>query len=149
MGFSTVAAQVLFFIAVLSISAGVIAVFGNYVDEAKGAMSDRQDYITGQLRTDIVLTTVDNSSGNLHVYVKNVGDEQLATDCMELFVDSGYVSLSAAQKVDPSTENPITEVDPEDTVKFKPSAAALNDGSIHEAKVVTCNGISDTLDFSS
>jgi len=149
MGFSTAAAQVIFFIAVVGISAGVISLFSNYVDQATGAMSDKQQYVTGQLRTDIAITNIDNSSGHLHVYVKNVGNQQLHTNCIELYVDSAWVSLTSAMIVNPSTEAQVSDWDSEGTVKLKPTSAPLNSGSIHEAKVITCNGISDTEDFSS
>lgn len=149
MGFSTVAAQAIFFIAVIGVSASLISVFSSYVDEASNAMSDKQQYITSQLRTDIVITTVDNSSGNLYVFVKNVGNEQLDTECVELFVDSGYANLDADDILDPATASQVTEWDPEDTIELRPDAAPLNSGSIHEAKVITCNGVTDTEDFSS
>jgi archaellum component FlaG (FlaF/FlaG flagellin family) len=148
MGFSTAAAQIIFFIAVVGISAGVISLFSNYVDQAQGAMSDKQQYITSQLRTDISVTNIDNTSGHLHVFVKNVGNEQLDTECIDLFVDSGWVTLAANEIVNPSTDSAVTAFDPEDTIQLKPSTAPLNSGSIHEAKIVTCNGISDTEDFS-
>jgi archaellum component FlaG (FlaF/FlaG flagellin family) len=150
MGFSTVAAQILFFIAVVGISAGLIAVFGNYLDQAKGAMTDKQQYIVGQLRTDIVISNIDNSSGHLTIYAKNVGKEQMKTDCMNLYVDGSYVQLSAPMITDPSTGTPGNQVaywPPEGTVRIIPSSATLIDGSVHEAKLVTCNGVTDTEDF--
>ena len=148
MGFSTAAAEIIFFIAVVGISAGVISVFSNYVAQASSAVTDKQQYITSQLRTDIVITNIDNSTGHLHVFVKNVGNEQLSTDCIELYVDSGWVTLAANVIVDPSTGSAVTEFDPEDTIQLKPASAPLNTGSIHKVRVVTCNGISDTENFS-
>jgi archaellum component FlaG (FlaF/FlaG flagellin family) len=147
MGFSTVAAQIMFFIAVVGISAGLIAVFGNYLDQAKGAMSDKQQYIVGQLRTDIAISNIDNSSGHLIIYVKNVGKEQLKTSCMNLYVDGSWVSLTSERITDPTTTNPVDYWAPEGTVKINPSSAALVGGQVHEAKLVTCNGVTDTEDF--
>ena len=148
MGFSAPAAQLIFFIAVVGLSAGVISVFSNYVDQTTGAMTDKQQYVTGQLRTDIVITNIDNTSGHLHVYVKNVGNEQLSTDCLELYVDSGWITLAANDIVDPADDSAVEEFDSEETVQLKPTSSSFNSGSIHEAKVVTCNGITDTEDFS-
>ena len=148
MGFSTAAAEIIFFIAVVGISAGIISVFSNYVAQASNAVTDKQQYITSQLRTDIVITNIDNSSGHLHIFLKNVGNEQLGTDCIELYVDSAWVTLAANIIVDPSTGSAVTEFNPEDTIQLKPTSAPLNAGSIHKTKVVTCNGISDAEDFS-
>jgi archaellum component FlaG (FlaF/FlaG flagellin family) len=147
MGFSTVAAQILFFIAVVGISAGIIATFGFYVDESKSAMSDKQNYVIGQLRTDVAITNIDNSSGHLYIYAKNVGKQQLQTDCVELYVDSAWANLTSATIVDPTTGSPLTTWDIEETVKLKPTSAPLNAGSVHEARLITCNGVSDTENF--
>ena len=147
MGFSTVAAELLFFIAVIAISVGVIAVFGTYIDQVKGAMSDKNQYVVGQLRTDIVITNIDNSTNSLRIYVKNVGTEQLATDCIELYVDGGWVSLTANRIVDPTTGAEVSTWVPKATIKLNPAAAPLNGGSVHEAKLVTCNGIWDSKNF--
>jgi len=141
MGFSTISAQIMFFIAVIAISAGTIAVFGSYIDSAQGAMSDKQQYIVGQLRTDIVISNIDNSSGHLYVFVKNVGNSQLKTDCMNLYVDGGWVNLGPTLIVNPATGSALTYLDPEATMELKPTAAPLRTTTVHEAKVVTCNGI--------
>ena len=147
MGFSTVTAQVLFFIAVILISAGLITVFSFYIEQTKGAMSDKQQYITSQLRTDIVITSIDNSSGDLDIFVKNVGNQVLKTDCLGLYVDNGWVTLTAARITDPSTAAQVEDWDIEDTIRLDPAAAPLNSGSVHQVKIVTCNGIWDTENF--
>jgi archaellum component FlaG (FlaF/FlaG flagellin family) len=141
MGFSTVSAEILFFLAVVAVSAGVIAVFSSYVDRAQGAMSDKQAHIVSQLRTDIALTNIDNSSGHLYIYMKNIGTEQLKADCMNLYVDGGWVNLGADIMVDPATGLAKKYLDSQSTLEFKPIAAPLNSNTVHEAKVVTCNGI--------
>jgi|GEM_PF-5855427 len=147
MGFSAVGVQLLFFIAIIGISAGVIAVFSDYVDQATGAMGDKQASITSQLRTDVKISNIDNSSGHLYIYVKNIGDESLKTDCIELYVDNAWVTLGAAVMVDPTDESAKDTWLAEETVKLKPSAAPLSTASTHSAKIVTCNGVSDSEDF--
>jgi archaellum component FlaG (FlaF/FlaG flagellin family) len=147
MGFSTVTAQLMFFIAVVGISASVIAVFGSYLDQAKGAMTDKQQHVIGQLRTDIAVTNIYNQTGHLYVYAKNVGKSDLNTDCIELYVDSGWVNVGASQKVDPATGDAVTEWPPEATIELKPTSAPLNSGSVHKAKLITCNGVTTSLDF--
>ncbi|MBU0762437.1 MAG: hypothetical protein KKD39_05375 [Candidatus Altiarchaeota archaeon] len=147
MGFSTVATQLLFFIAVVGLSAGVLAVFANYLDETMGAMGDKQNYITSQLRTDIRITNIDNSSGHLHIYAKNIGDEPLSTDCVELYVDGAWVTVAPTRITDPATGTELETWFQQDTMKLNPQAAPLNAGSIHEAKLITCNGVSDSENF--
>jgi archaellum component FlaG (FlaF/FlaG flagellin family) len=147
MGFSTVSAEILFFLAVVAVSAGVIAVFSSYVDKAQGAMNDKQQYIVSQLRTDVAITNIDNSSGHLYIFVKNVGSEQLKTDCMNMYVDGGWVNVGAGQIVNPATGAALAYVDSESTVEFKPTSAPLSLNTVHSAKVVTCNGIWASSNF--
>jgi len=147
MGFSDVATQLLFFIAVIGLSAGVIYTFGVYLDQTRGAMTDKQQYLIGQLRTDLAIANIDNSSGHLHIYVKNVGKQQLKTSCISLFVDSAWVNLTSSTIVDPTTNADVTVWVPEGTIKIKPTSAELGSSSVHEAKVVTCNGVTETEYF--
>ena len=148
MGFSTVGVQLLFFIAVVGISAGVIAVFADYTDQATGAMGDRQRSLASQMRTDIKITNIDNSSGHLHIYVKNIGSEPLSTSCVSLFIDSGWANLSSQDIVDPSDEEEKTHWLSTETLKLKPSSTQFDHSlQTHSAKVVTCNGVSDTERF--
>ncbi|MFH1055771.1 MAG: hypothetical protein V1744_06750 [Candidatus Altiarchaeota archaeon] len=148
MGFSTITAQLIFFIAVVLVSAGVIATLGYYIDQVMNAMSDKQQYITGQLRTDIVITNIYNSSGDLIIYVKNVGNSQLKTNCTELYVDSGWTDVAENEITDPTSGDPLSYWDPEDTIKLSPAPSTYDSTlSIHEVKFVTCNGISDSENF--
>ena len=147
MGFSTVTAETMFFIAVVLLSAGLISLFSVYVDQTKGAISDKQQYITSQLRTDIAITNIYNSSGDLLIYVKNVGNQQLKTACVELYVDGSWVPLAQNRITDPSTAAEVADWDAQATIKLDPASAPLNSGSVHEAKFVTCNGIWDTEGF--
>ncbi len=148
MGFSTVAVQLLFFIAIMGISAGVIGVFSDYIDQTTGAMGDKQNFVTSQLRTSIKISNIDNSSGHLYIYAKNIGDETLNTDCIELFVDNGWANLGAAVIVDPSDESAKDIWDLEETVKLKPATAPYDTTvTTHSVKIVTCNGVADSENF--
>lgn len=147
MGFSTIATQLLFFIAIVGLASVVLGVYSDYISQSMGAVSDKQGYITSQLRTDIRITNIDNSSGHLHVYAKNVGEEILGTDCVDLYVDGGYVAVIPSRKTDPSDGSTLTEWIPEQTLKMNPVSVALNDVVTHTAKVVTCNGVTDNENF--
>jgi len=150
MGFSIAASHIIFFIAVVAISAGVVTVFSDYIDQAKGAMTDKQSRLTGQLKTDVEIVNVyfDSSTDpdTLHVYSKNVGTKVLATDCMNLFIDGAYVELAASDITDPSSGSQVSEWSLEQTIKIDASQDLASD--IHTAKLITCNGESDTHDFS-
>jgi archaellum component FlaG (FlaF/FlaG flagellin family) len=147
MGFETVATQLLFFIAVVGLSAGVLAVFADYLQISMGAVRDRQTHITSQLRTDIRISSIDNSSGYLHIYVKNIGDEILRSDCVELYVDGAWVTVIDSRKTNPATGAQMSYWRPGETLKINPQSAPLGEEGIHTARVITCNGVVDTKHF--
>ena len=150
MGFSTVSTHIILLIAVLTIVGGLITTFNAYIGETRGAMHDKQKAIVSQLRTDIEVINVDASvaDDNVSVYVKNVGDEKLATDCLDVFIDGDWVKFnSTTDVVDPDTDTPIDVWMPEETIRIDGNVT-IDADEIYVAKVVTCNSISDTLQFS-
>jgi archaellum component FlaG (FlaF/FlaG flagellin family) len=146
MGFSIASAHIIFFIGVVAISAGVIVAFNAYIDETKGAMTDKKNFITDQLRTQIEIVNVRYSGGVNYIYTKNVGDRLMETDCINVFVDNKYISDSNLAVVNASSGEARDEWDVEETLEFR-ATESISPGS-HTAKVVTCNGISDEYSYS-
>jgi archaellum component FlaG (FlaF/FlaG flagellin family) len=113
-------------------------------------MTDKQSRLTDQLKTDIEVVNVLYDSGpspdREYVFVKNVGTVKISTRCMDLFIDDTYIPLSAADITDPDTGSEVNETDIQDTVRLNGSLDLASD--VHEATVVTCNGVTDSFDFS-
>lgn len=151
MGFSIAASHIIFFIAVVAIAASVVAVFSDYVDQAKGAMGDKQSRLTDQLKTDVKIVNVLYDTGTnpdtLLVYAKNIGTKKLDVDCIDLFIDSAYETLAYTDIIDPSTADNTTIWELEQTLQLNASQNGLS-SDIHEAKIITCNGVSTSYDFS-
>ena len=75
MGFSTVAAQAIFFIVVILAAVSISAVFTSYMDSATTAAGAKSKALVGQIGTDITITDVIGNATNFTVYaaVKGVG----------------------------------------------------------------------------
>ncbi|MFC2163209.1 hypothetical protein ACFLRF_05960 [Candidatus Altiarchaeota archaeon] len=146
MGFSVASTHMLFFIGVIAISAGVIVSFNAFIDETRGAMTDKKTFITDQLRTQIEVINVRYSGGISYIYAKNIGDRLMNTNCLNVFVDGMYITDANLDILNASSGTPRTEWNLEETLEFQATHAIS--GGTHTAKVVTCNGISDEYSFS-
>ncbi len=147
MGFSIPSAHIIFFIGVVAVSAGVIAAFNNYIEETKGAMTDKKNFITNQLRTQIEIVNARYASTVSYIHAKNVGDRLVGTDCISVFVDNTYIADGSLAIVNASdTGTARTEWDIEETLEFQATKSLT--GGTHTVKIVTCNGISDTYTYS-
>ncbi len=153
MSFGEVATQLILFIAIMGIVAGLVVYFNDYIASTRGAMGDQRKYVTSQLRTEITIPTVyyaaQPGNDDVWVYVKNVGKETLGTDCVNVFVDNKFIELAAADIVYAGN---LSEADlwrPEETLLLNASDEVdLPADDVYEALVVTCNGVTDNYRFS-
>lgn len=153
MSFGEVATQLILFIAIMGIVAGLVVYFNDYIASTRGAMGDQRRYVTSQLRTEITIPTVyyqaQVGNDDIWVYVKNVGKETMNTDCINVFVDNKFIELAASDIVYAGN---LSEADlwrPDDTLLLNASEEVdLAADEVYDALVVTCNGVTDTYEFS-
>ncbi|MFC2154635.1 hypothetical protein ACFLRC_04070 [Candidatus Altiarchaeota archaeon] len=153
MGFGEVATQLILFIAIMGIVAGMVAYFNSYIASTKGAMGDQRQYITNQLKTEIKIPTVyyaaQAGNDDIWVYVKNVGTTAMHTDCIDLFVDDQYIELVAGNITYAGNSTAISTWYSDDTILLNASGQMdLTADQVIEVIVNTCNGVTDTFEFS-
>lgn len=150
MGASTVAAHLLLFIAVLSITAGMVITLNNYVAQTGLALHSKQEATTSRLKTNVEITNVKSTTTWVATYVKNTGSEKLKTECMEYYIDDNWQAKTDFTITDPDTGSNVTLVDLKQTIKLNTSLSQppLNESDTHKTKIVTCNGVSDSDLFS-
>ncbi|MCK5506009.1 MAG: hypothetical protein KAJ10_12655 [Thermodesulfovibrionia bacterium] len=148
MGASTVAAHLILFVAVLGITTGLVILLTNYIAQTGSVISSKQNFMIDQLKTNIDISSVANTStSNIPVYVKNIGDITLKTSCIDLYLDSGWCDNFTV--VNPNTGANVSLWQSKDTLLLNATLnSALNTNLTHTAKVVTCNGVSDSFLFS-
>ncbi|MCB9362135.1 hypothetical protein H6504_01745 [Candidatus Woesearchaeota archaeon] len=109
MGFGTIVASVMMFIAVLLLSTTVIVVFKDVVDDSSTSMRIQSEGLSNNLRTDLdILSAVyDNDTTTTTVTVLNTGKTTLDITRMDVFINGLYVSRNESIRtiqVEPSSE---------------------------------------------
>lgn len=152
MGFSSVTSQLIMFIAVMSLSTGLIVVFKNYVDESSGAMTSQWDTMSNNIKTDITITNVNwnNDTNTTTVHVLNTGKTTLDIEKTDIYLDGQFIPRSALNRtinVTPSTDTRSVGLwDPKELVEIKIFKGLGSD--THYVDVSTQFGIKDTETFS-
>jgi flagellar protein FlaG len=103
--------HLILFIASMMIAASVAGVFTSSIGQLSGAISEQGLDVSSDVRSDIEIISdsgsdaiYDDASGNITLYVKNTGSEDLAVDpgVLEIFVDGQFVSNFGISRADGS-----------------------------------------------
>lgn len=135
-GFGDAASALILFIAVLAISVGLVVAFQNFVVETQDSLEDQNDLTSNKLRTSLSITNIvyNSTSNNVSVYVKNIGQTQLTTEFIDLFVNgifqTGFATLDAS-----SPASTMSILNPQETLLIDYNIV-LGSGS-HEVRVST------------
>ncbi len=146
--FGDAISTLIMFIAVISVTAGLVVVFQNYVVDTQDSFSTQSDLTSNKLRTSVSIINVyyNTSSNTTYIYVKNVGETSLDTSLMDLFIDESYFYADNFDVVDASdlTTN-LTLVQPQETMAVV-KQINLTAGS-HDVQIVTEYGVGDEDSF--
>jgi len=140
--------QLIFFIGAVVIAVGVIGVLTVNVHSITASYGMSSQTLADQLKTDITIindpAAIPCSGNNCSFYVKNTGKNTLDNSSVNLFLDGNYQNV---------TKN-MTIMDggsvwyPTYVLRLNISASLLPSGSgDHTVRVVTGNGVFDTLPF--
>lgn len=150
MGFGDAASQMILFIAVVTISVGLVFVFNSYIDESAGTVSARQDYLNNQLRTAVVIESVSYSPGQIIAYVKNTGDTRFYPNDSTVYVNKERIPLGAnlsfVIESDTDTKN-IGIFDSNEIVKITINRT-LSASETYELLIVSPYNAQDSYEFS-
>jgi len=106
---SVSASHLILFIASMMIAASVAGVFTDSIGQLSGAISEQGFDVSSDVRTDVEIISDSGSSavyqdGNITLYVKNTGTEQLAVDPgqMDVFVNGQFATAYEVTRADGS-----------------------------------------------
>lgn len=108
---------IILFVAVLSVSIGVVVAFQQFILDTQTSLDKRQDYAINSLNTQLIVSNVyyDSGASETHVYVKNVGTTTLAVKNLAFFINEEYgINLSPSLADD--VGNPVRELRPQKTL---------------------------------
>jgi len=134
--FGDAVSTLIMFIAVISVTTGLVIVFKNYVASTQDSFSVQNELTSNKLRSSITISNIyyNDSSNMTYIYVKNVGETKLSPELFDLYVDNAYISNVNAYYADNLT-NPITLFNSQETLALV-KQINLTSGT-HEVKVVT------------
>ena len=101
MGMSSIASHIIMFIAVLSISTVVVAVFNEQMDTTTSSIVTQQKWLSNQLKTDITIEVIDfvNISENqTTVYIENTGATILDITYVDIYVGGQRIPRNVSNR---------------------------------------------------
>ena len=147
MGFGTIAANMIMFIAIVTLATGLLFVMNVYVQETQSSIQQQKNQIIEEIRTDITIEEISYNSENdeLLIYVRNTGKIELSIERTEVYIDGLRVSNS--QKNNTLEEDTIVSNNrswsPREILKIE-ADIELTEGR-KRVRVATHNGISDEV----
>ena len=140
-GFGGVASTLIMFIAIISVTTGLVIAFTNYIRTTEQSLSVQNDLTSNKLKTSVTISYVyyNSTSDVINIYLKNVGDTKLHPKLFDLYIDGAFQSgFNTTEPTDFSSN--VTLFEPQDTVSVNQDIV-LNSGT-HEVMVVTEFGVS-------
>ena len=101
MGMSTISTHLIIFIAVLSISTAVVAMFNDQMDSTTSSIRVQQNSLSQQLKTDIsilVVDYVDKPNNQTTIYVENTGATILNIEHVDVYIGGERISRSEDER---------------------------------------------------
>lgn len=135
-GFGDAVSTLIMFIAVISVTTGLVIVFKNYVATTQDSFHVQNELTSNKLRSSITITNIYyNTSSNItYIYVKNIGETKLSPQLFDLYIDNAFISNYEVYYADNLTKNMTLFNQQETLVLYKP--INLTSGT-HDVKVVT------------
>ncbi len=152
MGFGSVAAQLIMFISLMSITTTVVLVFDQHTQETATAMVVKTDALANSLKTNFVISSVShNSSSNItSIYLVNTGDTELNTNMTDVILDGEFVPRNVNKNISviASTQvrNPLLW-DPNEVLSINVTKV-LTANTTHIIDVISEYGVRETDTFS-
>ncbi len=104
------------FIAVISISVGIVIAFQQFVTQTQVGLENQQDILSNKLNTQYIISNIiyDSSVNITTLYVKNTGNTQLDVNSLSFFIADEYIT--SATIVNANTGGTIRIFSPQDTI---------------------------------
>jgi archaellum component FlaF (FlaF/FlaG flagellin family) len=100
MGFSSITATLIMFIAVMGLATGVIVVMKTSVDETSASLSIRSDILKNTLQTEMDISSIsyNNITETTTVNIQNVGKTKLKLEYVDIFVDGAFIPRNSTNR---------------------------------------------------
>lgn len=125
MGFSSITATLIMFIAVMSLATGLVMVMKTTVDETSSSLTIRTDILKNTLQTEIDVSSIsyNNITEVTTINMQNVGKTKLKTDLVDIYLDGIFMPRNDSNrtiKVIESTDTKNPGIwDPSEVLEIK------------------------------
>ncbi len=145
MGFDSIAANLIMFIAVITVASFIVGLFNTYIQETSATLTLKKNKILEKVETDFDIINIDfNSTLNRTVaYALNTGSRELKPEELFVFIDGSLVekaNYNITLDSDSNIENPSLW-DPKEILIINISMY-LDNTTRHKLKLVYSNGVS-------
>ena len=142
MGFGGLAATAIMFIAVVVVTGAITAMMTRQVNDVAASATSSQELAAKKMQTDVVIDHVyyNSSSGQVRVYVKNIGLTSLDINLMTVYVNNNFFKVngsSAPSTILPDTNNISAQTFDQDEVVEINVSHTISGSGTHTAKVLT------------
>ncbi|MGM5485356.1 MAG: hypothetical protein ACQEP1_05805 [Nanobdellota archaeon] len=151
---SAVSSHLIMFIAVISISTLVVAVFNDNIDATASSIETQQNWLSNQLKTDITIELVnyvDRAENQTTVYVENTGSTIIDTSYVDIYLSGERIERNnESRKVEvlPDTEVANEGLwDPKEQLRIIVNKT-LDDNTTYDVLVTGQYGSQDKSEFS-
>jgi archaellum component FlaF (FlaF/FlaG flagellin family) len=145
-GFGGVASTLIMFIAIISVTTGLVIALKNYTLDTQESISFQNKVVSNQLKTAIEITNIfHNASEDMtYVYVKNIGQTNLRTNEFDFFLDEVFITNYNVNNAANVSES-MDMLFPSSTAVFSVDKALAS--GTHKVKMVSGYGGAGDTDY--
>ena len=146
MGLSTAYANIILFVVVLSVVSVLFSVYSDNIGGASSELMAQEKGLMERLDSGVRLSSTTVSGLDIIMYAVNDGGTDLEVNCADFYVDRDWIPENNIVELtltnvtfDPGVWNPG------ETLKMRTNYPI--DPGLHEARVVSCNGVTGSMLF--
>jgi archaellum component FlaF (FlaF/FlaG flagellin family) len=139
-GFGGIASTLIMFIAIISVTTGLVIAFTNYIRSTEQSLTVQNDLTSNKIKTSVTITNVyyNGTTNVVNIYLKNIGETKLHPRFFDLYINGAFVTgFNTTEPTDFSSI--VTLFEPQDTVSVNKDIV-LNPGT-HDVMLVTEYGV--------
>ena len=146
MGFGTVVANMIFFIAILTLSAGFVAYMHVYASETSNSLNRQQERISDEIRTNMNIddASYNDSTNTVTIYSRNNGETNIPLNAISVHIANERIASSAfTVSIEPDTLLGSEQIwQPGEVIRIQ-ATKPLTSGN-HQIRIIAPNGVTAT-----
>ena len=153
MGASSIATQMIIFIAVMVIAASMSVVFKSYMDDTMSSIQKQRVLLKDQLESQVKIEMIkfNNYTNTTTLWVRNTGLTRIKPTQVDLYIDNYRIAHDGNYSSDMVADTDAKNVgiwDENELLRVNVTNYFLETNQTHTANIMLWNGVSATQEFS-